>query len=67
MYTEREIHDARHEYEDIKAWFSENDFRVNKYVLGEYTDETQSWKAYKEERAIKLARIRELETIISLP
>lgn len=65
-YTETEIHDARHELEDLMEWMSANDYKVNKYVLGEYTDASPSWVAYKAERATKVARIREIEQTLPL-
>jgi hypothetical protein len=52
----KQQHDAFHELEDIEAWFIENDYKINKYVIGEYTDESQIWIDYKSERKIKRDR-----------
>ena len=62
MSTEQ--HDAWHEMNDINEWLLANDYKVNKYVLGEYTDTSQAWLDYKVERAIKIARYTELEIIL---
>jgi len=61
----KEQHDAWHEIQDIKQWLSDNDYRVNKYVVGEYTDTSPAWLDYKAERAAKIARLNELETLLN--
>lgn len=51
------------EMQSIKQWLSDNDYKVNKYLLGEYSDTDQRWLDYKAERTIKLARYNELEAL----
>ena len=58
-----EQHDAIHEMQDINKWLADNDYKVNKYVLGEYNDTSQAWIDYKADRLIKVARFRELELL----
>jgi hypothetical protein len=59
-----EQHDAWHEIQDIKQWLADNDYKVNKYVLGEYTDASQAWIDYKAERAAKIARHNQLLALL---
>ena len=58
-------HSAWHELHDINQWLLDNDYKVNKYVLGEYTDTSQAWIDYKAERAQKIARYNELKTLFT--
>ena len=44
----------------IKQWFTENDWKPNKIVTGEWEQNDPRWLEYKEERAIKRARQDEL-------
>jgi len=49
---------------ELKNWLSENDYVINKFILGEYLPTDQKWINYLEQRAIKLKRINEIEVII---
>lgn len=49
------------EMAEIKRWLNENDYIINKHILGEYTDDDERWVNYLEQRAEKLARYNELE------
>lgn len=49
------------EMAEIKQWLNENDYIINKHILGEYTDDDERWVNYLEQRAEKLARYNELE------
>lgn len=48
---------AIHEQAIIKNWLKENDWKVNKITLGEWADTDPRWLEYKEQRAIKRARL----------
>ena len=58
-------HNAQHEREDLLTWLKDNDYHAIKRMVGEYTDDSPAWLAYKAERATKVARIRELEQILA--
>ena len=61
-YTDEElqIKSATQELNNIKAWFIENDWKVNKIVIGEWTTDDQRWLDYLSERAVKRVRQDEL-------
>lgn len=44
------------ELEQIKNWFSANDWKVNKFVLGEWQEDDPRWQDYLTQRAEKRAR-----------
>lgn len=44
----------------IRKWFSDNDYKVNKIMLGEWTSDDARWLEYIKERKIKRARQDEL-------
>lgn len=48
----------------IRQWLKNNDWKVNKYVLGEWKDDDPRWIEYLEERAIKRARQDEINNIL---
>ena len=45
----------------IKAWLQENDYKINKHLLGEYADDDVRWVEYLQERSVKLARYNDIE------
>ena len=49
-----------HERGVIKAWFKDNDWKVNKVTVGEWETTDPRWIEYKEQRAIKRARLDEI-------
>ena len=57
--TQKEI--DRSEMREILNWLNDNDYVINKHILGEYDDDNPKWTAYLSERAVKLARYKELE------
>ena len=65
LCLEREKHAKIKELEaqkgEILAWFSVNDWKVNKIVIGEWKTTDERWTTYLEERAIKRARYDEIE------
>lgn len=55
---------AKQELKEIKSWFSSNDWKVNKIVIGEWSQDDPRWQEYLNERAIKRARQDELIAIL---
>ncbi len=53
-------HNITHEKESILKWLADNDWKVNKIVVGEWTKEDPRWLSYLEERQIKRNRLDEL-------
>ena len=49
------------ELENINKWLKKNDYIINKVFLGEWEENDPRFIAYKQERAIKRARLDELE------
>lgn len=54
----------RKELQAIKAWFTANDWKVNKVVIGEWETTDQRWLDYLAEREIKRARQDELVELL---
>ena len=52
------------EMEEIKKWLVENDYKVNKHSLGEYSDTDKRWTSYLKERKEKLLKYNELELLL---
>jgi hypothetical protein len=52
--------DLENELIQIKKWFLENDYKVNKVIIGEWEDKDPRWLEYKKERAVKRARQDEI-------
>lgn len=50
----------------IKRWFTENDYKVNKVIVGEWTSTDERYVAYINERAVKRARQDALTAIVNL-
>lgn len=53
-----------HESGVIKSWFKDNDWKVNKIILGEWEDTDPRWVEYKEQRAAKRARLDEIKVLL---
>lgn len=56
---------AQEELWEIQKWFSDNDWIVNKIVVGEWTTNDERWLNYLAERKVKRARQDELLLIIN--
>ena len=56
---------AKEELWEIQKWFSDNDWIVNKIVVGEWTTDDERWLNYLAERKLKRARQDELLLIIN--
>jgi hypothetical protein len=50
----------------IFQWLADNDYKINKHALGEYTDNDPKWTTYLAERKAKLLRYNELEEQLAL-
>jgi len=48
------------EIEEIKQWLKNNDYKVIKWVLGEYNLDLEPFDEYIIERQIKKARLKEI-------
>lgn len=56
---------AKEELCEIQKWFSDNDWIVNKIVVGEWTTDDERWINYLADRKIKRARQDELLLILN--
>ena len=56
---------AKEELWEIQKWFSDNDWIVNKIVVGEWATDDERWLNYLAERKAKRARQDELLLIIN--
>ena len=56
--------DKFYEMGEIERWLVENDYKVNKHALGEYSDTDKRWTSYLKERKEKLLKYNELEILI---
>lgn len=61
---EQTINAYKQEMASIKKWLNENDYIINKHLLGEYSDTDYRWTNYLAERKVKLARYNELEILV---
>lgn len=52
------------EYYEITSWLKENDWKFNKVFIGEWEDTDPRWVEYKEQRAIKRARLDEIKVLL---
>lgn len=57
---------AKEELWEIQKWFSDNDWIVNKIVVGEWSTDDERWINYLAERQVKRKRQDELnQTLIA--
>ncbi|HNZ77230.1 MAG TPA: hypothetical protein PLE59_01015 [Bacteroidales bacterium] len=42
---------------EIRQWFQDNDWKVNKRYLGEWTEDDPRWVQYLADREVKRARL----------
>lgn len=56
---------AKEELWEIQKWFSDNDWVVNKIVVGEWTTDDERWINYLAERKEKRKRQDELLLIVN--
>lgn len=54
----------RSELHSIESWLSANDYKIFKFILGEWTSETTKWIEYLAERKVKRARQNELQELL---
>ena len=62
--AEEQKKEYRKELSEIQYWFAENDWKPNKIITGEWSEEDPRWLEYKQERTIKRARQDELLELI---
>jgi hypothetical protein len=53
------------EIKSILKWLSDNDYKINKHILGEYSDNDERWVNYLTERQVKLSRYNQLEVLMN--
>lgn len=56
---------TRKELQTIQKWFIDNDWKVNKIVIGEWKTTDSRWLDYLTERTIKRARQDELNKLLN--
>ena len=54
------------EYFGIRAWLNQNDWKINKVFLGEWENTDPRWVEYKEQRAIKRARLDKIKEALGI-
>lgn len=59
------ISQTKKELSEIQKWFIDNDWKINKIVIGEWTKDDERWTTYLEERQIKRNRQDELNQILN--
>ena len=61
----REIRILEKELAQIHQWFIDNDWKVNKIVIGEWDKNDPRWLEYLQEREIKRARQDEINNLLN--
>jgi hypothetical protein len=59
-----EKHNMIHEKENILKWLSNNDWIVNKVVVGEWLKDDPRWLQYLNDRSIKRRRLDEINELL---
>ena len=54
------------EYYELKEWLTQNDWKVNKVVLSEWESTDPRWVEYKEQRAVKRARLDKIKEALGI-
>lgn len=57
--------EARERKTNALIWLAENDWKINKHILGEWSDTDERWIEYVETRAQKRAEIDEADKILN--
>ena len=63
--TYQTITNVHRELQAIQKWFYDNDWKVNKVVIGEWKTTDNRWLDYLTERTIKRARQDELNKLLN--
>jgi hypothetical protein len=64
IFSKEQKLEYENELQQIKKWFLENDYKVNKVVIGEWEETDSRWLEYKKERQLKRARQDEIGKLI---
>ena len=56
---------AMEKKENAMKWLADNDWKVNKHMLGEWTEKDKRWAAYLADRAKARAEIDEAEAVLA--
>lgn len=62
--TYNNLKSLRNEKKSIYNWLVDNDWKVNKYVLGEWKSDDTRWTSYVSERLIKRERLDEINKLL---
>lgn len=54
------------EKEEILSWFRGNDWKFNKVFIGEWAETDPRWLEYKEQRAVKRARLDKIKEALGI-
>jgi hypothetical protein len=57
-------HNLTHEKKDILQWLADNDWKVNKVVVGEWEKEDPRWIEYISERQAKRNRLDDINKVL---
>jgi hypothetical protein len=57
-------HDALHEKDEILKWLADNDWKVNKVVVGEWEATDPRWVEYLNERKAKRNRLDDINKVL---
>ena len=57
--------EARAKKAEALRWLAENDWKINKRMLGEWTEKDERWTAYLADRAKARAEIDEAEVVLA--
>jgi hypothetical protein len=60
-----DIHNIQFEKDELLKWLFDNDWKVNKIIVGEWNIEDPRWIDYKNERQIKRKRLDEINTLLN--
>ena len=57
--------DELRQMQDIQDWLQANDYKVNKFLLGEYTADDERWVNYLHDRQSRLDTYNSLEELVA--
>lgn len=57
-------HQLTHEKEEILKWLADNDWKVNKIIVGEWAKDDPRWIEYITQRQEKRTRLEQIESVL---
>lgn len=61
----QQLTELKRQRAEILKWLSDNDWKINKVVLGEWTENDVRWSDYLNRRAEKRQRLDEIDALIA--